>query len=234
MKYIKKFEGWVDNSKPKYYVQKGEGYNELVKIKTQILESMNPPIEDVWETISDSLVSLEDNWGKFTTKYDSDKEVVDVGMLDLNVDIKDKSYYTIAHESDTFYSRGNTITIRDREKKEEYRKTKSYNDRLSMYGSNFDQKFYDYYKKVNGKVDPFYSILVKFESEYVNNNIDKMSEMIEDLTRSLNTVMKRLNAKVLSIYYFDNENYMPLNNNWKKVNSLSEVKYPIVEISFKI
>jgi len=159
-------------------------------------------------------------------------------MLDLNVDIGKESYYTIAHETDKFYNRGNTILIRDREKKKEYRKTKSYDSRLSMYGSDFDQDFYDYYKKMNGKVNPFYSIQVRFESEYVDNNTNKMNKMIEDLIKSLNTAMRRLNAKIVGIKYFVGKHFVDSDNLekkwWVSVNSLSEVKYPNIEISFKV
>ena len=235
MKRLKTFEGWGDNSKPKYYVEKGEGYDELTRIKTEILNSMNPPIEDVWETLSDSLLELEENWGKFTTKNEDEIDVVDIGMLDLDVDIKQESNYTIAHETDTFYNRGNTLKITDRKKKEEYRKSVYNRDRrLSLYGSFFDQKLYDFYKKMDGKVKPFYSILVKFESEYVKNNPDKRSEMIKDLSSSMKTALRRLNAKVVKIEYFDDDNYSSERNNWVKVNDLSQVKYPNISVEFEV
>ena len=70
MKHIQSFEGltnWRDN-KSEYYVQRGKGYEELVKIKTDILESMNPPMIEVWENLSDSLLDIVEKWGKFRSK----------------------------------------------------------------------------------------------------------------------------------------------------------------------
>lgn len=233
MRYLKSFEG-LTNWRDDYYVKSGEGAKELIKIKTDILNSMNPPMIDVWETLSDSLLDLKENWGKFKTKYDSYREVIDFDNLDLNVDTKKDSDYKIASEKDTFYNRGNTIKIVDRTEKENYRKfysdgtERKYDSRLSIYGSNFDQEFYDFYKK-NGKVDPFYNFLIGFESEYVDNNIEKLEEMNSDLIKSIKTAMNRLNGKIIKLQYFHHTV-----GEWKKINDLSQMKWPRVSVSFVI
>jgi hypothetical protein len=239
MKYLKKYEEltWSDleAGKFEYYVQGGKGANELIKIKTDILESMDPPMVDVWESLSDSLLELKEKWATFRTKYDSDREVVDFDSLDLNVDIKEDTDYTIAHESDTFYNRGNTLKIVDRSKKEKHRKflpdgtERGYDSRISMYGSDFDQKFYNFYMKNSQKVNTMYNFLIGFESEYVNNNIEKLNEMLTDLIKSIKTSIKRLNGKIVKLEYFDNEK-----SKWRKINDLSQMNYPRVSVSFVI
>ena len=240
MVYIKTFEGWGDDTKPQYYVQKGEGHDELTKIKTKILEDMNPPMPDVWEGLSDTLLDVQDKWGKFTNKYESERSIIEFSSLDLDVDISDPSCfppflrYTIASESDTFYNRGDSIIITDREKKEEYRKGKSYDSRLSTYGSSFDQRFYNFYKKMNGEVSPFYSFLIGVDSEYADKNPDDIKELTDDIVSGIKSSISRLRGKIVKISYFDSPNYAPSNNNWKKVSDLSQVTYPRISIGFKI
>lgn len=235
MKYLKLFESYSEGDKRYYYVQGGEGHKELIKIKTDIVESMDPPMVDVWEKLSDILLGIKEKWGKFNDKNGQNLDVVDFDKLNLNVDIGDFIDYVIAHEGDTFYRSGNVITITDRNKKEKFRNfypdgsKKSYDGRLSVYGSSFDQMFYDFYKKNNGKVNPIYNFLIAFESEYVDNNTNRIKEMIFDLTKEADRAIKKMNARIVKLETFDNNS-----SKWIKIKNLSQVIYPRLSVSFVI
>lgn len=226
MIYLKLYE---EHNSPKYYVQSVEGAKELKQIKLKILDSMNPPMADIWIKFDDYMLPLIDRYGEDIIEYDS---------IDLCVSIPGK--YTIATEQNYNYYRGyktllqrdeNNLKIHDRDSfYPGYYKKGDVVNRLSIYGSSFDQEFFDYYKSRNGKLTPFYHVLIGPNASYLKDITDeKYQELVLSIKEVTKSAIKRLGGKILEV-----EQYNSLGNaNWEKT-TIDNVKYPRISVSFKI
>ncbi len=219
---IKKFiEDFTDGNKIKS--------KTLKEIKTEIYESMNPSVIDVYEDFSDYLLELTDKYDKVTSPYGDVRDIIDLGWLELNVALQGKylgDEYTIATEKDSIWQRGQRIEIDPRDIPT--------SKKLSIYGSDFDEDFLRYYKKVGGKVEPYYAFLIGFDNDYQNGRRggwtqEMISEMTEELIISVKRCLKRLSAKIVRLEAYDG-------NEWGLVrsNNLDEIKYPRFKVGFTV
>ena len=151
----------------------------------------------------------------------------------MDVDIQSDSDYTIAHEHDYIWERGNSVSKDPRDIPTE--------KKLSMYASDFDWEFLDYYKKHNGQVNPFYSFMIAFDSDYKDGrkgwSDEQIQEMTKELVTSVKSVLKRLNAKVVKLEAYDeNKANSNANVSWSTITSknLDDIKYPRFKIGFTV
>ena len=239
MKYLKKFNEefispYASDEEKASLADKNRKYNELKEAKIKIYESMNPPMIEVFEDWSDYLLEIKDNYGQVTSPYGDVRDIIEIDGLDLDVDIQSDSDYTIAHEHDYIWERGNSVSKDPRDIPTE--------KKLSMYASDFDWEFLDYYKKHNGQVNPFYSFMIAFDSDYNDGrgegwSDDQIQEMTQELVTSVKSVLKRLNAKVVKLEAYDaNKANSNANVSWSTITSknLDDIKYPRFKIGFTI
>jgi hypothetical protein len=238
MKYLKKFNEefispYATDAEKESLAEKNRKYNELKEAKVKIYESMDPPMIEVFEDWSDYLLEIKDKYGEVTSPYGDVRDIIEIDGLDLDVDIDSESDYTVAHEHDYIWERGNPVSKDPRDIPTE--------KKLSMYGSDFDWEFLDYYKKHNGQVNPFYSFMVAFDSDYKDGRKGWSDEQIQEMTRELITsvknVLKRLNAKVVKLEAYDeNKANSNASVSWNTITSknLDDVKYPRFKIGFII
>lgn len=231
MKYLKKFnEGFLNTNDA---VELRDRYNELKEAKIKIYESMNPSMIEVFEDWSDYLLEIKDKYGQVTSPYGDVRDIIDIDGLDLDVDIQSDSDYTIAHEHDYVWERGHSVPKDPRDIPTE--------KKLSMYDSDFDWEFLDYYKKHNGQVNPFYSFMIAFDSDYKDGrkgwSDEQIQEMTKELVTSVKSVLKRLNAKVVKLEAYDENKANSIGfSSWTTITSknLDDIKYPRFKIGFTI
>ena len=207
--------------------------SDVPKVKAEIYQSMNPPMIEVYEDWSDYLLELTDEYDEVTSPYGDVRDIIDIDGLDLDVDIEFDSDYTIAHEHDYIWERGNSVSKDPRDIPTE--------KKLSMYGSDFDWEFLDYYKKHNGKVNPFYSFMIAFDSDYKDGrkgwSDEQIQEMTKELVISVKSVLKRLNAKIVKLEAYNENKANSIGfSSWTTITSknLDDIKYPRFKIGFTI
>lgn len=223
MKHLKKFnENFLSTEES---VRRQDKYNELKRIKIQLYESQNPPMVEVFQDLDDYLLDIREKHSQFQNYYGTTRDVIDFDDLDLVLDIGQGSDYVIAHEKNYIWERGQRVDI-EPDQIETVKK-------LSMYGSDFDWDFLDFYNKHNGKVSPFYSILIGCDDDYMRNwSQEQVKEMADELRFTVATALKRLSAKIVKI-----EQYNPNktgDDSWEKVPNLESINYPRISVGFKI
>lgn len=230
MNHLKKFEKFINQyaseEEKENLAEKHRKYNELVQIKSEIYESMSPSMIEVYEDWSDYFLEIVEKYGKITSKYGDVRDTIDLDGLDLCVDIGGDTDYTIAHEKDYIYQRGIRF--------EKDPKDIPTREKLSMYASDFDWDFYDYYKKHNGEVNPFYSFRIAFDIDYKDGRgkgwtETDIMEMTQEIVSSTKQALKRLNAKIVKIDAYDGDKWFNLSS-----KNLDDVKYPNFTIGFNV
>ena len=197
---------------------------------------MDPDPIDIYYIIDECILELKDKYGSFINRYAKERPIIDFDSVDVNTNFK-KDYYTIL----TMYNHEWVGDIR--KNLEEPKLT------YPIYG-NLDDQFYQYYKENNGEIDLFYTFLVGFEYDYIseiseglggfyNRKIitEKLKETSYDLGKNLisliNTLKRRYDVNIIRI-----EEYPGECGDWVKkgpnINSLSNIKYPRIELSFSI
>jgi hypothetical protein len=238
MKYLKKFNEefispYASDEEKASLADKNRKYNELKEAKIKIYESMKPSMIEVFEDWSDYLLEIKDKYGQVTSPHGDVRDIIDIDGLDLDVDIESDSDYTIAHEHDYVWERGHSVSKDPRDIPTE--------KKLSMYGSDFDWEFLDYYKKHNCQVNPFYSFMIAFDSDYKDGrkgwSDEQIREMTKELTTSVKNVLKRLNAKVVKLEAYNENKANSIGfSSWTTITSknLDDIKYPRFKIGFTI
>lgn len=223
------------NEHPQSFLYWQQWYNELKESKIKIYESMSPPMIEVFEDWSDYLLEIKDKYGEVTSPYGDVRDIIDVDGLDLDVDIESESDYTVAHEHDHVWERGHEVAKDPRDI--------PVDKKLSIYGFDFDWEFLSYYQKHNGQVNPFYSFMIAFDSDYKGGrgeegwSDEEVQEMTQELVTSVKSVLKRLNAKIVKLEAYDaNKANSNANVSWSKVTSknLDDIKYPRFKVGFRI
>lgn len=233
MKYLKLFnearkhKQWGDP--PEYYVQSGKGADELRYIKTNIVNSMSPPMWDVWVDLDEYMLDLMD-------KY---KDNIDFTGIDLSVNIPGYYSYHIASEGRYDYRRGErTLAKRDDKNRQIYTQNSEYGwykagdiyNTLSTYGSEFDQKFFDYYNKLNGKLYLYYEFLIGAESEFIKDLDEKQyNDLVFEIRDAVKYAVKKLGGKIIKVEQYDSNK----KNNWEEV-SIDNVDCARLNVSFRI
>lgn len=237
MRYIKKFE-----SHQSRIAEKNKKHNYIQSIKKDLISKMDPNPIDVWYDIDDRLIELKDKFGTFVSKYGSTRSVIDFDGIDINIDIKNNSsYYTLADISNHKWDNNKKVNLE--EAKVDY----------SIYASSFDDEFLKYYEKYKySKTDalkPFYTILIGFETEYVNMNKEKCDDFSNELGKEVSSALQKMphTIKIKSISYFNGEKLADILkspnaintvkfNQWvdlpPSLSSLSNLKYPRLTVSF--
>jgi hypothetical protein len=132
MKYLKLYENWRNFDTP----SKNKIWAEINDIKKSIFDKMDPNPIDVWYTIDDHILDLKDGYGKFVTKYEDEKDIIDFYDIDINSNFsRDKTNYTLFHIRNYKWKRGEKIELEDAHVEN------------SLYG-DFDYEFYKYYQKI--------------------------------------------------------------------------------------
>lgn len=229
MKHLKKFNEEFTDEYKENLAEKHLKYIELKEAKIKIYESQNPPMVEVFQDLDDYLLELTEKYGEVESKYGDVRNAIDFDNLDLVLDIGQDSDYVIAHESSHVWRRGNMIEVNPADV--------DTSDKLSMYASSFDWDFLDFYKKHQGKVEPFYSFLIGFDSDYKggreqNWTQEEIKEMTDELRSTVSSALKRLSAKIVKI-----EQYNPKKiggDSWEKVPNLESINYPRILVGFKL
>lgn len=232
MKYIKNFKESLTDL-----------YKELKEIKISLLDSMDPPMIDVFEELDDYLLEFVEKYGKLTTKHGSTRNIIDFDEINLSVDVGDEyQNYDIAHERNYVYRNGKSVDV-SRSEKIKY-------ENLSFYGGPIDRKFYDLYKMKNGKLDLFYGFLIGFDSSYkigsaLNSSEEgyrewsdmNIKEMSDEIKKYIGQALKRLsytyNVDIVQLQIFDPSKK---DKHWvkEKTNDLSKINYPRVYIGITV
>lgn len=220
MRHIKKFESYESK-----VAEKNKKHHYLNSIKENLISKLGHNPIDVWYDLDDRLTELKDKFGTFISKYDSTRPVIDFDDIDIEVDIKKESYYTLSHISNYKWKGGDRVSLEEA------------NMEYSMYLSSFDDEFLKYYERYKySKTDvlkPFYSILIGFDIDYRKENKEKQEELASELGNEVSSALHRVpyTIKIKSIEYFDDEKV-----EWFSLppsfNSLKELKYPRIKVSF--
>lgn len=220
MRYIRKFE-----SHESKVAEKNKKHDYLNSIKENLISKMSHNPIDVWYEIDDRLTGLKDKFGTFVSKY-STRPVIDFDDIDIEVDIKKESYYTLANISNYKWKRGDRVNLEEA------------NMKYSMYFSRFDDEFLKYYERYKySKTDvlkPFYTILIGFDIDYyIKENKEKQEEISSELGNEVFSALHRIpyTIKIKSIEYFDEDKvaWLSLPSSF---NSLKELKHPRIIVSF--
>ena len=225
MRYIRKFE-----SHESKVAEKNKKHDYLNSIKENLISKMNHNPIDVWYEIDDRLTGLKDKFGTFVNKYDSTRPVIDFDDIDIEIDIKKESYYSLASISNYKWKRGDRVNLEEA------------NMKYSVYSSSFDDEFLKYYERYKySKTDvlkPFYSILIGFDGDYIMQNKEKYNELGNELGKEVSSALHRIpyTIKIKNIEYFDANKYTPGSNSWIKIppsfDSLKDLSHPRIYLSF--
>jgi hypothetical protein len=227
MKHLRKFNEEFTDDHKENLSDRNRRYNELKSIKIKLYESQNPPMVEVFQDLNDYLLELTDKYGEVESKYGDVRPVIDFDDLDLVVDVGKDNDYLIASEKNYIWQGFNRVEM-DPTQIETSKK-------LSMYGTDFDWDFLYLYKKNNGKVNTFYSILIGFDSDYLGGREvgwpqEQIKEMTDELRNVVSSALKRLSAKAVKIEQY-NQNKV---GSWEKVPNLESISYPRISVGFKI
>lgn len=235
MKHLKKFNEefispYATDEEKESLAEKNRKYNELKEIKIKLYESQNPPMVDVFQDLDDYLLDIREKHSKFQNHYGTTRDAIDFDDLDLVVDIGSDSDYVIAHEKNYIWRRGERVNMEP----SQIETTK----KLSMYGSDFDWEFLDFYKKHNGKVNPFYSILIGFDSDYKDSreedgwSEEQIKEMTNELRSVVESALRRLGAKIVKVSQYNPKKIG--DDSWEDVPNLESINYPRISVGFRV
>jgi hypothetical protein len=227
MKWIKKFEDLSSNTK---HFDKINLANKVIQAKKDVYKNMNPPSRKVFDIVDDLILYLHDDYGKVTSKYGDVRDVIDFTWLELKANIGSVDGYTIAYDKNFKWISGNKIDTTDDVDRD---------IDISHYGNDIlDGKFLNWYTKYKeGKVKPFYSFMLGFDSSYgsgiENWTEDEIKEMSDVLIKTVKNIINRLSSyykcEIIEI------EAMNLIHEWKKIGTnINNIKFPRFVIDFTV
>ena len=227
MKWIKKFEDLSSNVK---HFDKINFANKVIQTKKDVYKNMNPPSRKVFEVVDDLILYLHDEYDKVTSKYGDVRDVIDFDCLELKANIGSKEGYTIAYDKNYKWVSGNKVDTTDDVDRD---------IDVSHYGNdNLDRKFLNWYTKYKeGKVKPYYSFMLGFDSEYGSGieqwTEDEIKEMSDVLIKTVRSIINRLSSyykcEIIEIESIDR------NHDWKKIGTnINNIKFPRFVIDFTV
>lgn len=221
---ISKFS--INESIEKYIKKEYGGLHEV--FKKEILLRMTPNPIEVFRIVDDTLLELLEEYGKFENKWNIQTWAVDIDKLKVNIMLSKSRYrqeqdYTLFSISEHDWEGGKRIDLPETQIV------------FSLYG-DLDRRFENFYRStIKEKLEPFYSILIGFDSEFVEK-YENTSELSQALGKAAVSLITRLNhfskCQIVGIEVFDNEK-----SKWfvkpATIDTLKNLESPRIQLSFK-